>query len=964
MATATAHRPPPINTKINPSWTGGVPRSGVSLKSGQVSASTASRAAIQEPRLLEQDDFKYICELSKDEKEAAFWRSQYKTAFEAQRKQSLAWLKIREGLKPDENGVSELSQATLSDFKARFLQYTAIGTNELAAVNEAIRKHAGNDVMKGGVRTFPARELCLARQEHWDIILKDRKLSNLFAPHYAWAHALQLFRNSWMSDPSSYNLTRDNEVFIETMEEINATISKLKLTKKQKKSLFGHINIPRVGSTQELPGDTDDRIDESESNEDDDQGTGEDVFPKEAMKILGEMGGNAGILQQYLISRNAIERRKLELKIEEIANRAESKAKELKFEGENPFNLIHIQTFSDGVEHSQEIYAKLRANPEDKELLQQYKGLRDQTESYMRQNTLPLNFIDSITPEIAGAKDGRNWHEVNQVLEAIGGPDGALNRYLHSRADGNVDLDAERKVKEIDAQILKVINGRGPFLAFSKNEELVADVKELRKAEEDCRKDVRNQVLEQKYFQIQGSLTQKYWELPAVWPAIIGDAITSQRFRNPLPPPAPPVAPSAELVATLNRIMSNFGGRDGCLSRYLHSSARGKPDIEALSQVNSICDSLRSQCGSNPTLSDYDITSPKLQELVDLTKNFRALENECANNPTFENIMKVGSCLDGLKLRFQYIQAVGEAVIGDIETSRRFMGTPLKQTRSKTKSKTMKNKTSKGKTTKIRVVPAPSIDNTPDQFISTGCEPGIVSEIVDGQEIKKAIVCYKEIGRMIKNNWVVIGHHLLLKSHDKERHAQPTFEWVAASKFNGAVDEFKGIGGAKWTPGTKSDLNGVMWSQCRVGGVAFVERDENKEYEKAATTYLLIIYKDTRTGMWYSISMLRAKFGKSTVDSAKAKYIFASGQKEPKQPLTRTQERAKHRAAYTDLLTKLANYTLSDEPRKNRTDEGQSTWRKGKGKKSKGKKSKGKTHGNTIDLTETDDEEESETEET
>ena len=161
MATATAHGPPAIQPGLNTSLNAGANLNVAGLGSDQVASNVPSRAEIQEPSLLNQADYQHILSLSKDAKEADFWRSQYKKAFEAQKKQTAAWSKIRVALQPDEDGNSQVSENNVGQFKKLFVEYQDIGTKELSTINRDIQKHLGDDEMMGCVRKFPPLKPCL-----------------------------------------------------------------------------------------------------------------------------------------------------------------------------------------------------------------------------------------------------------------------------------------------------------------------------------------------------------------------------------------------------------------------------------------------------------------------------------------------------------------------------------------------------------------------------------------------------------------------------------------------------------------------------------------------------------------------------------------------------------------------------------------------------------------------------------
>jgi hypothetical protein len=325
----------------------------------------------------------------------------------------------------------------------------------------------------------------------------------------------------------------------------------------------------------------------------------------------------------------------------------------------------------------------------------------------------------------------------------------------------------------------------------------------------------------------------------------------------------------------LAKIMERFGGRNGCLSRYLHAMADGKTDKNAERAVLKISGLL------NTARSGFDFVKEGLPEMVEATKDLKRLEKQCEADPSFPNMFNLGSTLEKAKQTFPQ-KNLHEAVIGDIETSRRFLGkTAVPEPKVSPRPLQVTLTPSKKKST--GVIAAPTDDDDPSEILQTRSDPRIVLDVVDGRAIEKAILYVKRIKKTVNMKRTdqmsaVVGWQLLLKFHDKKRQKFPSYEMVPGSKHRGAVEAFLKAGGEELTIGTKEDLQGILFDDVHIIGVVPVgSRNLHKEYYISQRLIIRVRISSLSKRMFFYISTLRGEYG-ALFDTKKELYMKKSGQ--------------------------------------------------------------------------------------
>ena len=494
----------------------------------ETSITFQSEISIPEPQLLIQPDFQHVVNKCRGNQTniKKFWSMQYSRAMDCQNKQYLAWKKVEEGFQRNSEGVSRFSSYSLAPFKKECKPYLDTVAS-LAACNRDIEVFTLETT--GFVQmNLPLRPR-LQRDDEWEVISRAMALLYPLSVSYAWAHALQCFREAWLQLPLSYAPERDIAVFIKETKKINLEISKklAKINFTSDTDNFGHLLIPRVGASIESTNLIQENIEMNEVEEDEINPEGvqilagpetlpgrqhsfQDEADRELQITLQEAGGSSGPLRSWLYSQNKEEKNNYKQMIEEITTRS----------NEMPLDLTQISEFVEG----------LRNFSGTSKFWDIYIGARTGSETFIKSNNLPQNFVEALIPPLA--------NKINILIQSIGGANGVLNRFLYSLEQDNMDTHVKDAIENFDAQILGINAQWGLCVATLKEStpEMLVYIRKLKIAEHNCRigfGQSKPAELKSVLFSVHDDIIRKYAD-PAVYNAIIGDMISSQRFETPL----------------------------------------------------------------------------------------------------------------------------------------------------------------------------------------------------------------------------------------------------------------------------------------------------------------------------------------------------------------------------------------------------------------------------------------------
>ena len=534
--------------------------------------------------------------------------------------------------------------------------------------------------------------------------------------------------------------------------------------------------------------------------------------------------------------------------------------------------------------------------------------------------------------------------QVMKVLTSMGGDGGLLQRVLLAIDERFqiTDKELEAKFQECQEKIKQLtleakIDNTGTMFQINLGQ-LKIGIGKTQEVYSAIREDPGNEDLQQQYQALRKEAaefmaTLGYPEnfVDALAPSAQGIIDASQKE---------PIDPSTKYAPELDKIMERFGAQDGCLSRYLHSKADGKTDKVAKTEVLKLREAISALLGpENSGLLDdelrvYNFSKEKLEQLVELVTTLKTLEKECEADPSPSKKFNLSSALDAAKNTLGH-KTLCEAVIGDIETSQRFMGhiappgpgvlgllarpgasAPLRGKLTSSK----KNRRGTTAATITGTIAAPSIEDEASDIMVTQSDPTIIQELVDGRLIEKRILHVKRISRTVNKyteneHSAVVGWQLVLKYHDKGRYKYPSFEMVAGSTYPGAVQGFRKAGGTEFEPGTKEDLRSCSDSDIDICGVMPVGgvQDPYKDLNQSQRLLLRVCFKKTKKFMFFYISTLRSRFGAKWVDQKRDLYAAGAGQ-----VLAVAVPHAVERTAYRTEIENLKNQLLGNPPAKTR----------------------------------------------
>ena len=471
--------------------------------------------------------------------------------------------------------------------------------------------------------------------------------------------------------------------------------------------------------------------------------------------------------------------------------------------------------------------------------------------------------------------------EVQQIRAEMGGKDSVLRKWILAKQNGD-----EKKMLEYRGQLDSIqgrVGERAMALNYEKdyfnidlddikvmNDYNVAIVQSKPLLDELSNNPKKVNVFEQ--YQEMRTEAEK-WVCDNCLPENFVDVITPEVKEHP------------DIIA-LHKLLESIGGADGPLNHYLYSTALGKVDTEANQTIADVKEQMVKLVGA----ADVEKT---FTEMIADVKKIKGMEIHCRRNVSNKNLENaLHSEMALITNRYVRTKRVQEALSGDIISSGRFRTPIPKKRAARTEEGPLKPKpTAEPELTKAKrknkkstvtslepsgLVEAPGAEDDEADYISTNTEPGIVVETVSGQSIRKRIVSWRKSG---------YGYQLLLKS-TLPKFTKPAYEFVRASDFKGARAEFINMGGGETSKGARKDLTGVLWSECLVGGVASVRRDEDDVYMRHARTLIRIYLKKTKVSNWFTRSDLQHQFGNQIVAS-EAEYLKLSGQAVPKEPMSR-----------------------------------------------------------------------------
>jgi hypothetical protein len=889
------------------------------------------RMAVKPPRLLCQDDFDDIEELLETKKEADFWRPAYRNAVNIQKEQRVHWGKLAKSFGPNE-GEDIYSNVELAVFRKIFDSFKEVGYNKLTDLNVSIGKQRPRTRLRGQVRVWPPCRPQLHNQNDWETISVNRKLLQDFSEYHTWGFALQCFRKFWMSDPSRYDETVDRKVFISEFKEINKQIESMLTETKSKfvEDSFGHLYVPRAGAEQELPeqpdngpiGGEDDIEPESDEElevevenlmDEDEEFETEPPLPPKAEKIREEIGGHGGPLQLWLQA--TVDQAKKEenqdtpegvaaaklAKVNTSWHRQfidsallrvlEEVKKDKNFKGsldlDNLLDIDHLKSFAESVDYGNKLFQDMQNGDHEAKL--SYDNCWSAVQNYTKSHSLPANYANSLLRnedmEIASKRaESQPSLEMVRYKEGklemtLGGSHGALNRYLTSREAGNLDQNACTDISMVRQEAISLGNKEYNNLDQKTLEDAYNAYKNWEVLYGSLQMSPSNKSLESQVSEVEKSLQLTWRDKPGFALAIIGDKskFEEQKLQEPetkgkngrFPVNPQPPGPSDETLATLKRIYHTMLGDGGPLNRYLHSAAIGSPDDQATEEIYEIYQKLEEAGKPFGVPQNCWIKDMEVLELVEEVKALKQKEKACINNPgpnsdldLFIAAVRQMEVAHPEKLLF-------EAMIGDISSSKRYMGKP------KEKPVGLQLKGPRH----LKVVAAPAKEQGDSQFLPTGTRVGIVIETTRGLRTEKIVEGSRKIG--------VYGHQLLLR-FCIQGYKVDAWEVVAASMFKSAREDYEKKGENKiWKPKGLADLKGTGWSEVFYSGVAFQRRAHTKGYAVSANTWIQVAKNvdGVRQWMeWFPLGALVEAYGDEAVEHMK-EYLVSTGQERPREPM-------------------------------------------------------------------------------
>ncbi|CAM6002537.1 unnamed protein product [Sphagnum balticum] len=558
------------------------------MASASDQSGSMSLDSIEKPRLLISEDFEEVKDLAaKSPHELAFWRDIYQEAVRLQTVQSNAWSEFIGRMDPTSaQSIAELPIAEFYNLHKKTMQTEC---TSLISINKKIKTHNAKrkDKSLGCVETHRLFRPALQQPSTWPDVTDDRtKILNI-TKHYSIAYALQMRRQALMA-AGNYTDMKEN-IFLASCKKINEEISKITREDDIENEIIGLIEMPAHKEVkQEIPDQTT-RYDDDEEMEDGEMENVGKAIPDEVLKILEEIGGDGGILQNFLISghkiqgltedeeadqarqglnaeeieaRNtrsterkaqmnilSISHQSLKNSINEISERAFTKGREIspgRDFSEN-FNLTTINNFAIGINHTKLLFDRMAKEPNNQQIRSEYNNARQTAEEFIASLNLPRNFLNALMPVLPGERD-INWGKIKDLRASLGGKDGTLARLLDSAKSGSPDESLRKQFDQVASQAWKEEHGVDSNVdtAAALNA-IQSDRESLIEIETRWEKNLADQALQREWQFKHNELVNKWQKYPQWIDALTGNRFADLMSRMPKKPttwgPAPAPAP-------------------------------------------------------------------------------------------------------------------------------------------------------------------------------------------------------------------------------------------------------------------------------------------------------------------------------------------------------------------------------------------------------------------------------------
>ncbi len=388
------------------------------------------------------------------------------------------------------------------------------------------------------------------------------------------------------------------------------------------------------------------------------------------------------------------------------------------------------------------------------------------------------------------------------------------------------------------------------------------------------------------------------------------------------------------LPKEVNDLRAELGGKGGPLQRYIFSMINGETldkqamqEIEAIGvKVDAFCDNMKVHRRTYAFTWEYIEAFTHMVKLADT--GFKNIKSDIKNKKfqdeytelrqrarwVLENTQMPDNFLDALvppeaeiaKLVMEQLNAQnnGENMEGVEDNEKPRKPTVVDEDEDETgqqespKPKAPKTKAPKPKASSRKpkgadagMTAAPPADSDA-QFAETDSTPGFVMEMEGKKKVMKRVCGWRPAGRG--------GNQILLKRNgtNPDFNDRYIYKLTAARKFGTAREEYISIGGKEMaTAGARFLKEGKkMWSKAKIGGVAPVERDPEKDYVNEAVTFILIKF-DGEAAVWIARTHLEFRFGAAQVQAQMMQYMVEAGQVRSKRPtLTRKPRRSKSKS--------------------------------------------------------------------
>lgn len=538
---------------------------------------------LKKPDLLHPTDIEVI--KSKVGDDFKKWKLLYSQAYNHQQELKKRWKDYREenlkkpNLEDDESIYNSPNLKVLQDNHAKYSELVASNFKGLAEVNgkiQAMNKESGK-LDEFGKAALPVMCPNLVTPGDWDTI-RTKLMSNQDAllkisKYFSLGYSLQKIFNFGIQALDD-NFTEEYvKAIAKAIIDLNSSIRALKLNKKNKN--LGRILTPTsmdssvfILAKSTMPGD------QSDSDDDDDDGSdnsgdenasvssvGENVdgpdiemgdgerpeIPATVMKVLTSMGGDGGVLQRVLLSMDdhyQIPDKALAAEFDSSQDMIRQLTLEAKVDSTGTVFQINLGQLKQVISTTVQASTALLNDLGNRSLQQDYDRLRKEVVASIAELKYPKNFEDALAPSHQSQIDDfyieKFKPELERLIELLGGQDGCLSRYLHSKAVGETDDNAKKEVEAIRESIHTLLGSEnlylldGPLSGYSfsaENLELLFEhVEKLKGEEKRCAADPsRNNIyaMTQKIEATKNTLGHK-----VLCEAVIGDIETSGRFRG------------------------------------------------------------------------------------------------------------------------------------------------------------------------------------------------------------------------------------------------------------------------------------------------------------------------------------------------------------------------------------------------------------------------------------------------